>query len=99
MQDVHPIAKYTNLLFQKSTLPQEYKNEQTVNYNSWCLITISIINFTGVAVALSLYQIGYGPDGPGYNSQDKIFLFPRTFRPALESTQPPIQWALASFRG
>jgi len=34
MQDIYHTSKYTNLLFQKSTLHKQYKNQQIVNSNS-----------------------------------------------------------------
>jgi hypothetical protein len=43
----------------------------------------------------------YGPDGPGFESRQgqQIFLFSKTFRPALGPTQPPIKWIPGFFAG
>ena len=40
----------------------------------------------------------YGLDGPGIESQWGQD-FPQPFRPALEPTQPPLQWVLGLSRG
>jgi hypothetical protein len=41
---------------------------------------------------------GYGQDGPGIESRWRRD-FPHLFRPALGSTQPPVQWIQGLSRG
>ena len=41
---------------------------------------------------------GYGRDGPGIESR-LVRDFPHRSRPALGSTQPPVQWAMGLARG
>jgi len=43
--------------------------------------------------------IRYGLDGPGIQSRCGGRDFPHPFRPALGSTQPPIQWVPGLSRG
>jgi len=48
-------------------------------------------------VAQSVYRLSYGLDSPGSNpGGDEIF---RPSRPALESTQPRVQWVPGLSRG
>jgi hypothetical protein len=55
----------------------------------------SINNTISGAGIAQWYNAGYGLDERGFESRQGlgIFLFTTVSRPALESTQPPIQWA------
>ena len=53
-------------------------------------------NFSGPGSSVGI-ATDYGLDGPGSNpGEDEIF---RPSRPALEPTQPPVQWGTGSFSG
>jgi hypothetical protein len=49
----------------------------------------------------SVIGMGYGLDGPGFESRqgNETFLFSKPSRPDLEPIQPPIQWVARYFLG
>jgi hypothetical protein len=78
---------------------QAVRNASVIHCETNQLTLFSVCNCTyrGRDISVST-ATGYGLDGPGLESRWRPE-FSHTSRPALESTQPPVQWVHGSFSG